>query len=119
MSYLHHVDRTDRDSKIGLTRSAGQSANPEVGEDDEGQCECLFGSDTKSASANDLNDAFDKVVIDSGTGTPVKSNARTFGLKARLNKDDDGHIECGAVQSSDGSAAGAYDTLDEWFAKEA
>ena len=38
MSYLHHVDRTDRDSKIGLTRSAGQSANPEVGEDEEGQC---------------------------------------------------------------------------------
>jgi hypothetical protein len=81
----------------------------------------LFGSDTKSASDNEGNDAFDEVVIDSGTGTPVstKSKARTFGLKARLNKDDDGHIECGAKQSSDGSAVGDYDTLDEWFAKEA
>ena len=86
---------------------------------DEGQCECLFGSDTKSASDNEGNDAFKYVEIGTGTGTPVKSKPRTFGLKARLNKDDDGHIECGAVQSSDGSAVGAYDTLDEWFAKEA
>jgi len=89
-------------------------------EDDEGLCECLFSSDTKSASANELNHDFEKVVIDSGTGTPVKTKSKSrFGLKARLNKDDDGHIECGAVQSDDGSSVGDYDTLDEWFAKEA
>ena len=86
-------------------------------EDDEGLCECLFSSDTKSASANELNHDFEKVVIDSGTGTPVKTKSISrFGLKARLNK---GHIECGAVQSDDGSSVGDYDTLDEWFAKEA
>jgi hypothetical protein len=86
-------------------------------EDDEGLCECLFSSDTKSASANELNHDFEKVVIDSGTGTPVKTKSKSrFGLKARLNK---GHIECGAVQSDDGSSVGDYDTLDEWFAKEA
>ena len=90
-------------------------------EKDEGLCECLFdNSDTKSAPANQGNDAFKEVTIAPGTGKPVKtkSKARTFGLKARLNGSD-GYIECGALKSSDGSAVGDYDTMDEWFAKEA
>jgi hypothetical protein len=102
---------------VGIEFTCGNKDNK-----DEGLCKCLYNSEvaTKLHTDNADNGAFKDVKTGTGHGYLVKTKiACKFGLKVRLNEKGDSKIYCGVVTSTDGSMAEDYDTLEEWFAKEA